>query len=94
MDFIVPINEIYVLNLTIPDGYKVEEMPKSVKVALEGNRGSLEYRVNPVGMTIQVISKIKINQTVFAPSEYFELKEFFDLIIEKHAEQIVLKKVQ
>jgi hypothetical protein len=41
---------------------------------------------------LQVLSRIRINKLLFLPSEYDFLKEFYEIIIEKHAEQIVLVK--
>jgi len=38
------------------------------------------------------MSTLKINKNMFLPNEYDQLKEFFRLMVSKHAEQIVLKK--
>ena len=45
-----------------------------------------------MGNVIQVMSKFNINKTMFLPEEYLALKRFYNQIIAKHAEQIVLKK--
>ena len=37
-------------------------------------------------------SRIKINRAFFDPEEYEGLREFFNLVVKKHNEQIVFKK--
>lgn len=92
VDFAIPIDELFILNLEIPEGYVIEDIPEKSKVAFNIEEGLFDYNLSVLKNKIQVISKIKINQTVFPPEVYQDLKEFFNLIVEKHAEQIVLKK--
>jgi uncharacterized protein YfkK (UPF0435 family)/transglutaminase-like putative cysteine protease len=82
----------YMLNLTLPEGFSVEEVPESVKVVLPDNGGAFTFQVKQMGGTLQVVSQLKINKLMYLPENYTFLKEFYNLIIEKHAEQIVLKK--
>ncbi|AKD02219.1 DUF3857 domain-containing protein [Pontibacter korlensis] len=93
VDFGTPIDETYICNFTIPEGYEIEEAPKSVAVNLPENGGRFMYMVQQQGNTLQVMSKVNINKPVFYAPEYAFLKEFYNQIIAKHAEQIVLKKV-
>jgi hypothetical protein len=44
------------------------------------------------GNRVQVTSTIKLTQLHFESDEYATVKKFFDLILEKQQEQIVLKK--
>jgi len=92
IDFATPIEETYLFSYTIPEGFKVEEQPKNAVVSLPENGGRFLYSVTSMGNTINVVSKLVINRPNFAAAEYLYLKEFYDLIIAKHAEQIVLKK--
>lgn len=86
-----PFSEQLVLNLDLPEGYVVEELPEAAKVVLPNKGGSFLYMVKQSGQKIQVIRKITLNQLQFSPEEYSSIKTFFDLIIEKSEEQIVLK---
>jgi len=45
-----------------------------------------------VDQIILVNMVFTINKTLFLPDEYATLRNFFDLVINKQAEQIVLKK--
>lgn len=92
VDFAMPIDETYICNLEIPQGYEIEEMPKSIAVNLPENGGRFMYMVQQDGNMLQVMSKVNINRAVFYAPEYPYLKEFYNQIIAKHAEQVVLKK--
>jgi hypothetical protein len=92
VDFAVPIARKYVLNITIPDDYEVEELPKNTSVKLPDNGASFSYLAQQVGKNIQITSQLKITRTMYPSSEYDYLKELYKNIIGKFGEQIVLKK--
>lgn len=85
-------DEMYTLNMTVPDGYEVEELPKSSMVKFNETEGVFQYLIQQSGNTIQFRSRLKLNKATFEPDEYESLREFFDMIVKKHAEQIVLKR--
>lgn len=92
VDFAHPTEETYICNITIPDGYVVEEMPKSMMMSLPENGGKFTYMMQVTGNKIQVMSKLSITRPVFYAEEYSALQQFYSQVIAKHAEQIVLKK--
>lgn len=92
VDFGTPIHEKYIFNLMIPEGYVVEELPKTAKVVLPNGGGSFLYQAQAVGSMVQLMSDVSIQQTLFRPEEYEYIKAFFDHIVAKQNEQIVLKK--
>jgi hypothetical protein len=85
-------SETYILNMEIPKGYVVDEIPKSVKVSLNEGDGSFEYLVSKTETDIQLLSKIAIKRANFTPEEYNSLRDFFGYVVKKHSEQIVFKK--
>lgn len=93
IDFAMPQEETYLFNYTLPEGYKVEEQPKNVVLALPNKAGQFTYSISTLGSTIMVISKVVINQPSFRAADYPFLKEFYNQVVAKHAEQIVLKKI-
>ena len=80
------------LNFTIPKGYMVEEVPESVAVSLPENGGMFVYKVTIMGEVLQVLTKLNISKQLFVPDDYELLKEFYNIIIAKHNEQVVLVK--
>lgn len=86
------IDELYTLNMAIPDGFEVEEMPKPAIAKFNETDGIFQYLIRKEDRIIQLRSRIQLAKATFSPDEYNSLREFFDLIVKKHAEQIVLKK--
>jgi len=86
-------SESYQLNLIIPDGYEVEELPKSKSIGLEGNSGSFIYKIGKTDNIISCSTRFSLNKSLFLPAEYEMLKEFYNILVSKEAEQIVLKKI-
>ena len=87
------IDETYNLQIEVPMGYVVDELPQSIVVKLnEQEEGMFEYRISQSGNNISFRSRIRISRTYFLPEEYEMLREFFNLVVKKHTEQIVFKK--
>lgn len=92
VDIPYPFSSTYILNLTMPEGYGVDEIPEDMVLALPKNGGKFIYSIKPVGNILQITSKMEINQTMFLPDEYLYLKAFYNQVVAKQSEQIVLKK--
>lgn len=93
VDLAAPIDETYVSSFTLPEGYQVEEMPKPALVSLPDNSARFQYYIQANGNAVQVMSKLSISKDLFLPEEYHQLREFYNLIVAKQSEQLVLKKV-
>lgn len=86
-------DETYTLQMDVPTGYVVDELPQSIVVKLnEENEGMFEYRISQSGSGVSFRSRIRISRANFMPEEYEMLREFFNLVVKKQAEQIVFKK--
>jgi hypothetical protein len=87
------IDESYNLQIEIPKGYVLDEIPKSVvaKMNEEGD-AIFEYRVSNSGDIVSLRSRIRFLRSYYLPDEYEMLREFFAMIVKKQAEQIVFKK--
>ncbi|KAA9340780.1 transglutaminase domain-containing protein [Adhaeribacter soli] len=93
IDFGTPIEQTYIFNYTLPEGFRIDEQPKNVSVTLPDNAGKFVYSINYTGNTLSCVSKISINRAVFMAEDYALVKEFFNQVAAKHSEQIVLKKL-
>src|SRR6185437_13423175 len=85
-------DETYTMNMEVPDGYVVDELPKSAKVLFNDDEGFFEYLIVKGTDGIQFRSRIKLNKANFKPEDYETLREFFGYIVKKQSEQIVFKK--
>lgn len=93
IDYGCPTSETYQFQLKIPDGYKVEEFPENCIIRLPQNGGSFIINSQIFGGNLVLTSKFHINKSLFLQSEYEALKQFYNQVIAKQSEQIVLKKV-
>lgn len=85
--------ETYIFSMIIPEGYVLDELPKSTLVKLnEEGDGIFEFRISESGGTISLRSRLQLKRAYYEPEEYEILREFFNIIVKKHSEQIVLKK--
>lgn len=92
VDFGHSFDQMYVLKLTIPEGYVIDEAPQPKAMALPGGAGRFTYSFSQMGNTISLINNLQINKSVFNQEEYASLREFYNQVVAKQAEQVVLKK--
>jgi hypothetical protein len=87
------LDETFNLQMEVPAGYVVDELPKQMiaKMNEEGD-ATFEYRMSVSGNSISFRSRLMIKRTFYLPEEYEMLREFFNLVVKKHNEQVVFKK--
>jgi len=86
------IDYTYSLNMEIPEGYMVDELPKSVRTLLNEDEGMFEYLIQAKNNNIQLRMKIVTKKANYLSDDYATLRDFFGAVIKKQAEQIVFKK--
>ena len=88
------VEQVYLCRIKVPAGYVVEEAPASKMLTLPGNAARYVYNVSsaPQGDWITITSSFQINRNIFLQQEYPNLREFYNQVVAKQAEQIVLKK--
>jgi Domain of Unknown Function with PDB structure (DUF3857)/Domain of Unknown Function with PDB structure (DUF3858) len=92
IQFPYPIKEQYTFILTIPDNYKIEEVPPKFDSKLGEKEAGFSFNCTVKGNQIQIEIQFYINRLLYFPTEYKEVKSFFDNIVKKSNEQIILKK--
>ncbi len=86
-------NEVYMMDITIPDGYVVSSLPESLRLDLPENLGSYKFSISSKGDLIQLKVNKKSNEPFIGINSYPLIKEFNSKLISKENEQIVLKKI-
>lgn len=92
MDYNYPFTESIIMNIQIPEGWVVDEIPESVLIRLPEQAGEFRRIVQNNGNMISMNYRYMINKTRFMPLEYEGLKQFYDQMVDKLAQNIVLKK--
>lgn len=84
----------YIGKFTLPEGYAIDEAPQNKVILLPGNAARFSFNVVTLGNQITITSVVQINRDIFLQDEYPNLREFYNQIVAKQAEQIVIKKKQ
>ncbi|MFK7922241.1 MAG: DUF3858 domain-containing protein [Bacteroidia bacterium] len=92
VEFGARIDERVTFTLTIPEGYEIETLPEPTRVVLPGKVATFTYNTASIGSSVQILSTLEINKAFFGPEEYPDLRAFYAYVVNKQAEQIVLKK--
>ena len=94
VDFTYPEKKTYEININIPEGYAVEELPRNVRINMPGRGGRFvcNYSVNDDN-TIQVNVEYELSKALYTSDEYQRVKNFFSRMVEEQARLIVLKKI-
>ncbi|MBK5722808.1 DUF3857 domain-containing protein [Dysgonomonas sp. Marseille-P4677] len=87
------LNYVQLVDFEIPEGYEVDELPKTERFVLNDNDITLTFRVIHTNNSIKLHYQYQLRKIMFLPTEYESLKDFFSKIILKNSEQIVLKKI-
>lgn len=93
IDLGAPHDESFNITFNIPEGYKVEEAPKSAKIAMGENALSFDYIVETTPQTIKVNVRTKTRKPYFGADEYEHLRQYFTTMSAKLEEQVVLTKI-
>ena len=83
-----------IINLRIPDTYEIDNIPEKAVYTLPENLGEYSLEIKPVPGGLSVKSVFAVNTSVIGPQHYKALKEWYDKIIAKQREPVVLRKKQ
>lgn len=92
VDFTYPIEKKYIFNVKIPTNYTVIQVPEPAVIKLPNNKGVFKSTTVQSGQNIQYIYQLNINDPIILPTEYSFIQEFYNMIVSKHTETIVLKR--
>ncbi|MEM9545811.1 MAG: DUF3857 domain-containing protein [Bacteroidota bacterium] len=76
--------------LEVPEGYAVKSIPDNLKMKIINDKGYFSYSINESPGKITVNCLFQIDHDMFNPNEYASLYAFFDRVLQKQNEKIVL----
>ncbi|MDN5211073.1 DUF3857 domain-containing protein [Fulvivirgaceae bacterium BMA12] len=93
VDYSYPFKENYILLSDIPDSFEIVEIPEDQKMSLPDNLGSFIYVSQLQGNRYHLSVDFRINKATI-PTEYYPvLQKFYNIMIAKLKEIVVLKKI-
>jgi hypothetical protein len=92
VDFVFPKQYKYNITINLPEGYKAETIPVPTSINMQDNLGSFKYIVAQNGNSIQLSASLDLNYATVSETYYLTLKDFFQKMVDKQKEQIVLVK--
>jgi len=91
--FGTPISEKNTVRIIIPEGYKVMSKPENLGISLPNEYGFYKFKITVAGNRISTQTQFEINTAIYPAMNYTEIKEFYNKIVNKNLERIVLEKV-
>lgn len=92
VDFGYPSRSVYSLVLALPEGYSVVEGPTNRKLKLRDGSATLTRFVEQSDSVFTLRTVVERQRSVYEPSDYAELRAFYERVVATDAEQIVLKR--
>jgi hypothetical protein len=92
VNFGSPTEHTFMYKLTLPENYTIEELPATKIIALPENAAKFLYNVNVTGNVVNITTIFSINKSMYVQTEYPHLREFYNQVLAKQSEQIVVRK--
>lgn len=93
VDYGFPMKDRYIVTINLPEGYKVESVPENTILNLGEDVGSFRYVLSQMGNKLQLSVEFAMNKSFIAAEDYGNLKKFYELLIAKENEKVVLSKI-
>ena len=81
------------MRLALPEGWSLEELPKSTRITSEDKSMSAQVTYNLTGerqLSVQV--QFRMANVIYANNKYKTLREMFDQLASRSKDMLVLKK--
>ncbi|MCD0467356.1 DUF3857 domain-containing protein [Flavobacterium sp. ENC] len=93
VDFGFPFTDRFNITIKIPEGFAVETLPAPAILAMEDNLGTFKFNIAQSGNSLQLSILHQINEAIVSVEKYEMLKEYYQKMIAKETEKIVLKRI-
>jgi hypothetical protein len=92
VNFGSPSEQTFMYKLTLPENYTIEELPAAKVIALPDNAAKFLYNINVNKNVVSITTIFSINKSMYVQNEYPNLREFYNQVLAKQSEQIVVKR--
>lgn len=95
VDFGYPWQERYIANISLPEGYVIDELPESQRITSADKTLVVTFAVEEKDDGIlSIVFSVSVRKTVYKANEYQGLREIFRRIIDLQETTLVLKKAE
>jgi hypothetical protein len=91
VEFPFPFRQNYIMELNVPEGYKVE-LPENKSFSSYGGHAAYQYQASGNGNEIKISITLEIKLTEYPAMEYYNLAKLFTELSEQLQENIVIRK--
>jgi len=92
VDFGFPTQVKYNISIDLPEGYKIESLPAAANIVTGDEVAAFKYIIGNLGNKVQLTISSEMNAAIL-PADYYEvLKDYFQKIVDKENEKMVLVK--
>jgi hypothetical protein len=92
VNFGCPTENMLMYEIELPEGYVVEQIPAPAMLVLPDKSAIFRFNVAQLGNKLSVTSSLQIKKPVYTAEDYGALKQFYQLMLVKQNEQVVLTK--
>jgi hypothetical protein len=93
IDFGYKSERTVITTIRIPAGYEINVLPSTIIMKMPDNSAIFLYEAVSTGSEIKITGKFTVNKSLIMPDQYLNFREFYDQIIKKQSEPVILKKV-
>jgi hypothetical protein len=93
VDFGYPTQDKYNIIIEIPQGYAIKSLPEPLHLSAGEAIGSFKFIIASTGNKIQIQVIKEINAVIVPVDDYPVLKDFYQKMIDKQNEKIILTKI-
>ncbi len=93
VDFITTWKDVNRVSIQLPEGYTLEKLPEPMAIALPDNIGVFKFQVTTKGNRVDTLCILEFKKSLVTPQYYAALKDFYDKLVKKESEKIILTKI-
>ncbi len=90
VELIYRTNNEFEMNLNIPTGYKIVSPPDNF--SLNNDLIDINLSIKKTENRVSIMGNYEFKKSIYQPEDYTDIKQYFDIIIEKFNQEIVLEE--
>jgi hypothetical protein len=87
-----PLVDDYTFKIRIPESYEAEELPSDLDISLPDGAAKYTFTIDVKDGYLLYNARLELIKVYYEVSEFEDLKNFMDKVVEKQTSQVVLKK--